>query len=324
MNKTRVLVTGANGFIGRNLFEAFSLRNDLEVFGTLHNNYTGWDRSMLSAHDFVDLTRKADALRVTKEIDVVIHAAAISAGAKYIVGQPDFLLDNTTINTNILQAVYQNNVKHFIFLSCSVLYPMNLGRPVREDDVDFHHGIHPKYHMSAWVKIYGEKLCEFYSKLGCTRFTVVRHSNIYGPHDKFDLERGHVTAATIAKVMSAKDGDVIMVWGTGEEERDLLYVSDFTNFVESVLDREGRRFDVFNVGLGKLISVAELTAKIINASGKRLYMKHDLSQPTIEDSKLVMDVTKAKEKLGWHPEIGLDEGIQQTLDWYKNNYKAPS
>ena len=321
MKETRVLITGVSGFIGKNLLETLLPRENLYVVGVSRNPI---GKSVINPYWWhigrVDLMDKEDAVRITKDVDIIIHAAAISAGAKYIVGQPDFQFDNTTINTNILQAAYANGVKHFIFLSCSVLYPMDLGRPVREDDFDIGR-IHPKYHAGAWIKIYGEELCRFYSGLGRTRFTVIRHSNIYGPYDKFDLERGHVFASTIAKVMNAHDGGKIVVWGEGAEERDLLHVSDLTSFIERVIASADWQYQVFNVGYGRALSVADLTAKIISASGKNLSIEYDKSKPAIENSKLTLDISKAMEKLGWQPEVGLEDGIRETIDWYKRNYQ---
>lgn len=317
VKKTRVLVTGASGFIGRNLFETLSQRDDLDVLGTYHSKTT---RILPYILDKADLMKKEDAERVTKDIDIVIHAAAISAGAKYIVDYPDFQMDNTAINTNLLQAVYKNNVKHFVFLSCSVLYPMDLGRPVKEDDVDYNR-IHPKYHAGAWIKIYGEKLCEFYSKLGKTKFTVIRHSNIYGPYDKFNLEYGHVFAATIVKAVNTPNGGKMAVWGDGQEERDLLHVSDLSRFIEMAISNGDWRYEIFNVGYGKVTSVADLTAKIINAAGKELVIAYDRSKPTIENSKLVLDFSHAR-RFGWQPEVDLNHGIRQTVDWYKEYYRG--
>ena len=314
MKKIKLLVTGANGFMGRNIFEYFSRRDDFEVFGTFYKRMPEVPNQNLVQ---ADLMNKADANRVSKDMDIIIHAAAISAGAKYIVENPGFLLDNTIINTNILEAAHLNNVGRFIFLSCSVLYPMDLGRPVREDDFDVKR-IHPKYHAGAWVKIYGEKLAEFYSTLGRTRFTVARHSNNYGPYDKFDLDRSHVLSATITKVMQAPDGGEIVIWGDGKGRRDFLYIPDLIRFLEMIL-ASNWKFEVFNIGMGEALSVNELTDVIIASSGKNLKVRHDTSRPSIGGVNLAMDISKAKEVVGWAPSVDLKSGIGMTLGWYKNN-----
>jgi nucleoside-diphosphate-sugar epimerase len=173
----------------------------------------------------------------------------------------------------------------------------------------------PRYFASGWTKVYIEKMCEFYARLGITRHTVIRHSNIYGPHDKFDLERSHVFGATVTKVMTAT-GDAIDIWGSGEEARDLLYVDDLLAFVELAIDRQTEPYALYNVGLGRAISVRELVEKIIAASGRSLEIRHDLSKPSIKTS-LCLDCRKAERELGWRAEISLEEGIRRTLEWWK-------
>ena len=120
-------------------------------------------------------------------------------------------------------------------------------------------------------------MCELYAGLGKTRFTVVRHSNIYGPHDKFDLERSHVFGATITKVMTAADGRLV-VWGRGDEARDLLHVTDLNDFVERALERQPDQFGLYHCGLGRAIPVRELVAAIVDRSGRGLAIEHDLEQ----------------------------------------------
>src|SRR3989338_6039011 len=184
-----------------------------------------------------DLTDKDDVNNAVKGMDLLIQAAATTSGAKDIVTKPYYhVTDNAIMNSLIFRAAFEYNLSHVLFFSCTVMYRSS-DRPVKETDFDANKDIFPKYFGVGWTKVYIEKMCEFYSKIGKTKFTAARHSNIYGPYDKFDLEKSHVFAATMAKVMAANDGDKITVWGTGEEKRDLLHVSDLLHFVELVLDR---------------------------------------------------------------------------------------
>jgi nucleoside-diphosphate-sugar epimerase len=189
--------------------------------------------------------------------------------------------------------------------------------PVKETDFDANKEIYPSYFGVGWTKVYIEKMCEFYSRLGHTKYTVIRHSNIYGPYDKFDLEKSHVFGATITKVMTANDGKIV-VWGSGEEERDLLYVSDLVDFVKLAVDKQESAFELYNVGYGNSVSINDLVRQIIASSGKDLRIEHDLTKPTIK-TKLCLDITKAKNSLGWSPKVSLSEGIQKTIQWYKAN-----
>ena len=170
------------------------------------------------------------------------------------------------------------------------------------------------------MKVFSEKLCEFYSGLGDTKYTAFRHSNIYGPFDKFNQEKSHVFAATITKVLEAKDKDSILVWGTGKEERDLLYSEDLADFIEKAIDTQESSFELVNAGFGESVSVSGLVKKVIDISGKSLRIEYDPSKPSIP-TKVALDCSKAKEKFGWEPKTNLEDGIKKTIQWYKENVK---
>lgn len=315
----KVLVCGASGFMGRNIVEYFSKLDGYEVYGVSHKNPYRCpinDMKNLSC----DLTEQSSMEHIFKDknIDIVIQAAANTSGAKDIVEKPYLhVTDNAVMNSLLLRACHDYNVKHFLFLSCGVMYnPDN--SPVIEEDFSLDEGIIDSYFGVGWTKVYVEKMCEFYSKLGKTKHTVIRHSNTYGPHDKYDLEKSHMFGATINKVMSAEDGDEIVVWGDGSTERDLLYVSDVVDFIEKAVDKQQNNYELFNVGYGKSISVKDIVDKIIKESGKKLTIKHDLTKPSI-NTKLALDSTKAFIKLGWKPKVSIDDGIKKTINWYKDN-----
>jgi GDP-L-fucose synthase len=311
MPKKKVLITGASGFIGRNVFEHLSKRDDLDVYGTYRTRKFSDHAKLLK----VDLTTRQACQKVTKGFDAIIQAAATTSGAKDTINKPYYhVTDNAVINSLLFEAAHENNVGQVIFFSCTTMYP-NLERPVTEEDVELS-AIHDKYFGVAWMKLYIEKMCEFYSRLGRTKYTAIRHSNIYGPYDKYDLENSHVFGATITKVLTATDK--VMVWGEGKEERDLLYISDLVDFVTNVLDRQDYDYDIFNLGLGQGISISDLVRKIIKHSGKNLAIEHDVSKPTIP-TKLIVNIEKVKDKFGWKPQVNLDQGIIKTLDWYRKN-----
>jgi len=315
MFKKKVLICGAAGFIGRNLVERFIKRNDLELYGTFlePSSFSNPKIKMIQA----DLTRKEDVDKVVKGMDIIIQAAATTSGAKDIVTKPYYhVTDNAIMNSLIFRAAYEYNISHLIFFSCTVMYqPSDI--PVKETDFDANQEIYPKYFGVGWTKVYIEKMAEFYSKIGNTKYTILRHSNVYGPYDKFDLERSHVFGATMTKVMTNQNGKII-VWGTGEEERDLLYVSDLVDFVELAINKQESKFEIYNVGSNTFISVSDLVKKIITASGKDLKIEYDQSKPTIK-TKLCLDSSKAKNSLSWFPKVSLDEGIRKTMEWYKNH-----
>jgi GDP-L-fucose synthase len=316
--RKKVLICGCTGFIGRNLAETLADREGLEVFGTYHHSPPLDHPGIRMLH--ADLTDKEDVTRVVADMDVVIQTAAVTSGASDIVQRPHVhVADNAVMNALIFRAAFEAAVSHVVFLSCTTMYPSS-DRPLAETDFDANARIYGPYFGGAWTKVYNEKMCEFYSRQGKARWTVIRHSNIYGPHDKYDLERSHVVGATVTKVETAPDGGTITVWGPGTEGRDLLYVADLVDFMETVLQRQQTPFEVFNVGGGHAIQVRELVRKIVEHSGKDLKIEHDVTKPTVRTS-LCLDCTKAKQQIGWQPKVSLDEGIRKTLQWYRENKK---
>jgi GDP-L-fucose synthase len=316
--RRKILICGATGFIGRNLTEYFAARGDCEVHAVrfARDEYACqgviWHRA--------DLRRVEEVEAVVAGCDVIIQAAATTSGAKDIVTRPYIhTTDNAVMNSLLLRAAYDAKVRHFVFFSCTVMHQSS-ETPLDEDAWNANVPIAPNYFASGWTKVYIEKMCEFYARLGATRHTVIRHSNIYGPYDKFDLERSHVFGATITKVMTATDG-TIQVWGSGEEARDLLYVDDLVDFVARAVDRQKTSFALYNAGSGRAVSIKELVGKIVAASGRPLRIEHDLSKPTIKTS-LCLDCRKAERELGWRPQVSLDDGIRRSIDWWRAHIGA--
>lgn len=315
--KKRLLICGATGFIGRNMAEYFSSLDDFEVVA-VSNKRPPFDLPNVKWIN-ADLTNAQDVQKVVQGIDILIQAAATTSGSKDIVTRPFIhTTDNAVMNSLIFRAAHEAGVKHILFFSCTVMLQSS-DQALTEEDFDANTPIHPRYFGVGWTKVYLEKMCEFYASLGKTKYTAIRHSNIYGPHDKYDLERSHVFGATVTKVMTAKDK--IIVWGTGEEARDLLYVGDLTQFVHNAIDRQKSQYELFNCGAGIAIRIKDLVLMMIEKSGKKLAIEHDLSQPSIPTS-LFLDCSKAKNALGWRPEVKIEDGIQKTLEWYKRNIYA--
>jgi nucleoside-diphosphate-sugar epimerase len=313
MPRKKILILGATGFIGRNSAEYFAEQADYEVYGTCFKSppLNHPDIQMQQA----DLTKQGDVDRVVNGMDVVIQAAAVTSGIKDVADNPHaFISDNAVMNSLVFRSAFDHSVSSTILLSCTVMYQSS-GTPLKENDFDANGEIYPSYFGGAWNKVYFEKMCEFYSRLGRGKFTAIRHSNVYGPFDKYDLQKAHVFGATVAKVMEAEDGR-LTVWGAGEEKRDLLHVSDLVRGFHLAIEKQTTPYELYNMGLGQAISIKDLVEKIIGASGKTILLEHDLTKPSNKTS-LCLDCEKAKSELGWEPNVSLEEGIQKTLSWYK-------
>ncbi len=314
--RLRVLVCGATGFIGRNLVQTLSRQPDLEVHA-LRFSRPAYDAAGVTWRQ-ADLRDAAAVSDVVRGMDVVVQAAATTSGARDIVAAPYIhVTDNAVMNSLLLRACHDHKVGHFVFFSCSVMYQPRV-LPWREEEWDASQEMHLNYFGIGWTKVYIEKMCEFFSRLGVTKHTVIRHTNVFGPHDKFDLQRSHVLGATVTKAMTSSDGRVL-VWGTGEEARDLVYVDDLVRFVGLVLRRQATPYEMVHVSAGRSITVRELVGSVIEATGLDLRVEYDPSRPTIKTS-FALDNRRAFELFGWKPEVSFEEGVKRTVQWWRQSF----
>lgn len=312
MSEKKILICGATGFIGRNLVEYFGKAGH-QITAT-HFTRQPYPTPANVTWVKADLKDPEAGRRLVSGHDRVIQAAATTSGSKDIVNTPYMhVTDNAVMNSHLLRACYDHSVDHFVFFSCSIMYRSS-DMPVKEDDFDGQ--IEDSYFGAGWTKVYLERMCEFFAGLGRTKHTVIRHSNIYGPHDKFDLKRSHVCGATISKTQLANE--TLQVWGDGSERRDLLHVSDLVRFVDMALQNQQSPYGLYNCGSGQAISVKELAEKLMSLSGKALMLQYDPSKPTIPFS-LALDCSKAKVELGWSPTVPLEAGLKSTIEWWRDH-----
>ena len=309
--KTKVMILGATGFIGKNIALYFSKKFKIKATYNkkipFKNKNIEWIKCNLKS------TKQINNL--FNNIDIVINAAAVTSGVKDIIDRPHIHVnDNALMNVNILKQIFKNNnIKHYIFFSCTVMYQSSNRK---QDEQKFNYQIINKYFGVGWTKVYIEKLCKFYSNFLNTKFTIVRHSNIYGPYDKFDLEKSHVLGATISKVMNAEKE--ITIWGRGNEIRDFLYISDLIKFVELAIRKQKNKYEIYNCGSEIGIKILDLVKLIIKITGRNIKIKKNVTAPTIEFN-LILDCKKAKKEIGWESKVSLSEGIKKTLIWWKKN-----
>ena len=312
MKKKKILVCGATGFLGKSVYERLVNNNEYQVTGIYHRG-SKRNRAMVQECSLIpeDLTRKADVSRIVKNQDVIIQMAAVSTNSKDVIEKPYLhVTDNIIMNSLLLREAYENKVENFIFPSCAIVYCPSK-KPHKETDPI---KPHPRYFGGGEMKAYIEKQCAFYSQLGRTRHTMVRHSNIYGPNDKFDPEKSHVLASQVIKAFQSLKTNEISIWGDGTEKRDFLYISDLIDFIE--LSLENNLDGIYNIGSGVQTSITELVRMIrdkVNASARITY---DSSKPTL---KFNWSVNCEKANLaGWKQEVDLDSGLERTISHYRS------
>lgn len=314
MARTKILICGGTGFIGRNLVEHFSQQSDYDVSATHYRREPFASQANIRWLQ-CDFRQLDDVNRALEGQDIVIQAAAVTSGSKDIVEHPYIhICDNAVMNSNILSQLRRHSIKHFMFFSCSIVYPSS---PLPQKESDFTGEIHQNYFGAGWTKVYIEKMCKFYSQQADTLFTVVRHSNVYGPWDKYDLNKSHVFGATVAKVFD--ESPQLTVWGDGSQTRDFLHINDLISFVKSALDKQSSAYEIYNCGSGRVASVKELVSMMLSIHEYKKALLFDKSKPAI-DHCVQLDCTKAETELGWKANISLIDGIRSTLNWYMKHH----
>lgn len=315
--KSNVLVTGGAGFVGVNLIRRL-LDLDANVVATLHHRPA-------VVHDqhvrYVrcDLRRPEDCASVVKDADYVFLCAAHTSGAGVIAKTPlAHLTPNVLMNISMLDAAYQAGVKKLLFISSNVVYPLT-DQAVKEGDVT--NEFFDKYFIAAWMKRFTEIVCEMYA----TRIAkpmeicVVRPANIYGEFDDFEWETSHVIPALIRKVVERHDP--LEVWGDGNDVKEFIHVQDFVDGMLLAMEKIDD-FDPINVATGRPCTVADVLKLLLKIDGyEDAKVVFDTSKPTMIPKRLI-DVSKAKHRLGFVPKISMEDGLRRTLAWYRGTRAA--
>jgi len=315
--KKKILICGASGFIGSNLTSYLSKKNSFKIYAVYFKSKPK-DKVKKITYLKADLRKFNECIKITKNIDIVLQCAATTSGAKDIINKPYYhVTDNAVMNSYMLRACYENKIKHFIFTSCTVMYKHS-SKPLSENSVD-EAKIFNKYYGVANTKLYIEKMCKFYSNISSTKFSIIRHSNIYGPKDKFDIEKGHFVGSSIFKIYNNKKKEV-NIFGMGKEKRDFLYISDLLRFFNILINDQKENFKVYNCTYGKSLAIREILDKLIKFSKKMKKIKYIRNAQNLNVNILVSS-KKAYKELGWKPLVNLNQGLKKTLNWYLKNEK---
>ena len=302
----KVYVAGHKGLVGRALTRAIEAKPDLE-----------WIGATRSELDLLDGEAVKSFLEKNSP-DLILMAAAkvggIGANDKYPV---EFLLDNLTIQNNIMKSAHEVGTERLVFLGSSCIYPKFCQQPIKEEYL-LTGELEPTNDAYAIAKIAGIKLIQSYRREYGHSWISVMPTNLYGPDDNFNPETSHVLPAMISKFHKAKLAEEphVVLWGSGKPRREFLHVDDLADAI-LMLAMSYDDASPINIGSGTDLEIGELANLISNIVGYPGEIKWNADMPDGTPRKL-LDISKIS-SLGWQPKIPLEDGIKLVYDSYRES-----
>jgi len=304
----KILLTGSTGFVGTNIIKSGVL-NDFSVLAPSSSKLNLLDKS--AVRNYIQKNSP----------ELIIHSAGNVGGIlKSINSNYSFLLDNSLMAINLISESLNSGIPNFLNISSSCIYPKNFETPIKEKDLLIDK-LEPTNEGYALAKILALKLTKFIYQDNNLNYKTIIPCNLYGPYDNFDPLSSHMIPGVIQKIHYAKQTNQssVEIWGDGTSKREFMYIKDFIDFIGFSVKNFEVLPKILNVGTGKDYTIEEyyqMISKVIDYKGR---FKYDLSKPSGMKRKL-LDVSKAK-KMGWKSKYTIQSGIQETYEYFKNNYE---
>jgi len=301
----KILITGAHGMLGRAFYSLMRL--------TKHE-------LLAPTHKELEMTNQVLVENYFKlhKPDCVVHLAACVGGIQKNIDQAvGLLIDNARMSINVIKSALDNNVKKFINIGSSCMYPKNRAF-LKEEDL-LSGAIEPTNECYAVAKISAVILCKTITEKYNFTYKTIVPCNLYGPYDNFNLVTSHMIPGAINKIYQAKikNEKEVAIWGDGMVRREFMHVQDAADFLQFALDKLDLLPNIINLGLGHDYSINEYyskIAKMIDYSGS---FWHDLTKPAGATGKL-LNIEKLQ-TLGWQAKIDIDVGLRDIYNFFITN-----
>lgn len=305
--RSRVLVTGGNGFLGQHVLAALADRGFRDVIAPSHADY-----------DLVKADRVAACLNETRP-DAIVHLAAVVGGIGANQEHPgEFFYKNLLMGAQLMEQARVSGVHKFVAIGTICAYPKFTPVPFREEDLWSGYPEETNAPYGLAKKMLLVQAQAYRQQFGFNAVYLLP-VNLYGPGDNFDPKSSHVIPALIRKCVEAVENDegAITVWGTGTPTREFLYVRDCAEAIVAALEGYNDE-DPVNIGSGMEISVRDLVELIAELTGFEGRIEFDPGRPDGQPRRR-LDTTRAKERFGWEAHTDFRLGLGQTIDWYLAN-----
>lgn len=307
MEKTdKIYVAGHRGLVGSAIVRSLQAKGYTNVIGRTHKELDLKDQAEVRA--FFEKERP----------DVVVLAAAKVGGINANNTTPaEFAYENMQIQCNVIDCCHRYQVKKLLFLGSTCIYPKMAPQPIPEDAL-LTGPLEETNEAYAIAKIAGLEMCKFYKRQYGDNFISCMPTNLYGPHDNYDLQGSHVMPAMIRKFHEAKvkDAPSVELWGSGTPLREFLYVDDMADACVFLLENYDGEQHV-NIGTGKEVTIRQLAETVKKVVGYEGEIVWNSKMPDGTPRKLT-NVDKLH-GLGWTHKVELEEGVQLAYQWFKEN-----
>jgi GDP-D-mannose 3',5'-epimerase len=319
----RILVTGGAGFIGSTLVKRLVKegahvqvvdnlwRGSLDNLKLPDNSYA---IDLETNFHNADLTDYSKSLEHIRDIDLVYHLADVVGGIHFVFGNETFIFrQNILINTNVLSACIVNNIPNYIYVGTACSFPkylqMNEGISALREDQTYPAEPESSY---GWSKLMGEYEAEVARKSKKINVGLLRFHNVYGPGASFDPRHSQVIPSLIRKAILYTN-DKFVVWGSGKQYRDFLYIDDA---VESLLllPLRGMNKGVIQIGSEKATSICEIAKNVVEISKKDIPIFFDNTKPEGDRGRIAV-CDRARSILDWEARTDLKNGLINTYEW---------
>ena len=319
LKNKKIFIAGHNGMVGSSILR-------------LSRNL-GLNKIIIQSRKKLDLANWDKVNKFLKKIkpDIVINCAGKVGGILANFSYPkEFLLENIYIQLNLLDACFNNNVKTFINLGSSCIYPKKSKQPIKEDYL-LSGKLESTNEAYAIAKIVGLKSCEFYNRQFKTNYFTLMPCNMYGPNDNFDIRSSHFIPGLMKKfyIANRKNMKNVEVWGSGKSKREIMHVDDLASAIFFILKKvEGKDKKVLdvlkknpyiNIGVNKEYTIKQFANMIGKLFNKKINLKFNTTYPNGTPRKLLD--SSIIYSMGWRPIISTEKGLRETLEWYKKNIK---
>ncbi len=301
----KVLLTGGSGMLGKSIIKIFH-KQKYKLFFPKRNE--------------LDLTNSIKICNYIKKrkITCVVHAAGKVGGIQDNINFPYiYLFENMNINNGVIEGSRKANIKKFLFIGSSCMYPKNINKPIMEEDM-LKSPLEDTNEGYALSKIIGYKLCEYSNKQYKTKFKTIVATNLYGENDKFRGNKAHLVSAIMQKAYEAKKNNYkkVEIWGNGNARRDFIHVDELSKFILFSFKNYNKIPYLINFGTGKDLTINQFYKKIFKILNIKVKFFNNLKKPSGMKKKLLSN--KKLKRLNYNTEFEFEKKIKQT---FQNEFK---